>query len=168
MPMPCLKHKHEQTNIWWWWCVVGAQAAGGRTTVSSAPRHARASPHTSRRASRHAGAAGQYCYGNMRAFKYVGKSQSCMVLQVAPVAKQPGEWTVTVRFGATGTLPLYLNGTRNCTVPQVDPETTGPALPVCCESSATSDFDVSADNQTWATGARAHTLHRYARFSHAW
>ena len=50
---------------------------------------------------------------------------------------------------------LYMNGTRNCTVPQVDPES-GAAQPMCCEGSdLTSDFDVSADNVTWTTGFQA-------------
>eukprot|EP01043_Picozoa_sp_COSAG02_P030848 COSAG02_NODE_1989_length_10174_cov_12.502134_5_plen_125_part_00 len=56
-----------------------------------------------------------------------------------------------MRVSLTGS-GLYMNGTRNCTVPQVDPET-GIAQPMCCEgSSQTSDFDVSTDNVTWSTG----------------
>lgn len=55
-------------------------------------------------------------------------------------------------FSAEGSLPLYLNGTRNCSVPQLDPES-GVAMPMCCDGiKTTSDFDVSSDNRTWTTG----------------
>ena len=53
---------------------------------------------------------------------------------------------------------------RNCTVPQLDPET-GVAAPMCCDVAATSDFDVSADNATWYTGF---ALVRPSAFLPAW
>ena len=63
-----------------------------------------------------------------------------------------GEQQVRIRVAFSGgSLPLHLNGTRNCTVPQLDPES-GAAMPTCCDIKTTSDFDVSRDNQTWTTG----------------
>ena len=112
--------------------VLWVQAASGRTTVSAL--HAMLKhPRT------------------LRAAPAVTQGPLARTATVAPVAKQLGEWTVTVTFGATGILPLYLNGTRNCTVPQVDPETGWHCL--CAVKVPRLDI---ADNLTWRP-ARART-----------
>lgn len=81
-------------------------------------------------------------------------TQGPTATRATAIALHPGEYQVRVSLTGSG---LYMNGTRNCTVPQIDPET-GVAQPMCCEgSNFTSDFDVSSDNSTWSTGFGATT-----------
>ena len=77
-------------------------------------------------------------------------TQGPIATAVTISAAQPGEYKIEVSFAKDRSM-LYMQGTRNCTVPQIDPES-GLAMPMCCDVKTTSDFDVSADNVTWYTG----------------